>query len=146
MAVLTFNIPFMTFAQQNTANLLAIADAKRDAEADVNKWLWGGIGFIGVPGCAALGFIGGLLVGSQHSSGSYGLSFSPEEAWGGLIGSGIGCLLPFIPIYFYKSGPPPERLIGKSPEYVDTYTDAYKSKVRQLRIVSAGAGVLSVAC
>ena len=105
MAVLlTFNMPFITFAQQNDDSVLAIADAKRDAEADVNKWLWGGVGFLAVPGCATLGFIGGLLVGSQYSSGGYGLSFSPEEAWGGLIGSGVACLLPFIPIYAYKSG------------------------------------------
>ena len=138
--LLIFNAPFITFAQQNDDGVFARFDAKRDAEADVNKLLWGGVGFVAVPACTILGFLGGLAVGSQNSSGGYGLSLSPEEARGGLIGSGVGCLLPFIPISAYKSGPPPERLIGKSPEYVKLYTDTYKSKVSQLRIVSAGAG------
>ena len=138
--LLIFNVPCITFAQQNDDRVLAIFDAKRDAEADVNKLLWGAVGCVAVPACTILGFIGGAVVGGQNSSGGYGLSLSPEAARGGLIGSGVGCLLPFIPISAYKSGPPPERLIGKSPEYVKLYTDTYKSKVRQLRIVSAGAG------
>ena len=135
MAVLlTFNMPFITFAQQNDDSVLAIADAKRDAETDVNKWLWGGVGFVAVPGCATLGFIGGVLAADSSNK-------SLEEAVPYfLCGSTVGCLVPFISIYAYKSGPPPERLIGKSPEYVKFYTETYKSKVRQLRIVSAGAG------
>ena len=125
MAVLIFSVPFITFAQQNTGNVLAITEAKRDAEADVNKWVWRGAG-VAALGCITLGFIGGIL-----ATDSYG---------GGFLGSGVGCLVPPISIYSYKSGPPPERLIGKSPEYVKVYTETYKSKVRQLRFKQAGSG------
>ena len=135
MAVLlTFNMPFITFAQENNDSVLAIADAKRDADADVNKLLWGGVGFVVVPSCITLGFIGGVLAADSSNK-------SLEDAVPYfLCGSTVGCLLPFISIYSYNSGPPPERLIGKSPEYLKVYTDTYKSKARQLRIVSAGAG------
>ena len=37
--LLIFNVPCITFAQQNDDRVLAIFDAKRDAEADVDKLL-----------------------------------------------------------------------------------------------------------
>ena len=40
--------------------------------------------------------------------------------------------------------PPPERLIGKSPEYVESYLNAYKRKVRTLRGTSTVAGSVAV--
>ena len=52
MVVLTFSTPFVTFAQQNSLQMEAIAAAERDAQNDVNKGLWflGGCfgGIIGV--------------------------------------------------------------------------------------------------
>ncbi len=40
MAGLTFSMPFVTFAQQNSLQAEAIVAAERDAQADVNKGLW----------------------------------------------------------------------------------------------------------
>ena len=52
MVVLTFSMPFVTFAQQNSLQMEAIVAAERDAQADINKGLWvlGGCfgGIIGV--------------------------------------------------------------------------------------------------
>lgn len=53
----------------------------------------------------------------------------------GTVGRGI----------FAEKTPPPERLLGKSPEYIESYLNAYKRKVRTLRGTSAVAGG-GVAC
>lgn len=44
--------------------------------------------------------------------------------------------------YVYQPVPPAERLLGKSAEYVTIYTDAYKAKSRNLRLIAAGKGAL----
>ena len=39
--------------------------------------------------------------------------------------------IPFF-LYIRPPNPPPERLIGKSPEYVKFYADAYRAKMRSI--------------
>ena len=103
MAVLTFSLPFVTFAQQAAVQAeqrKAIADAERDAEARVNKGLW----------------------------------------------FGVGCLttvLGTVLAYSLPPTPPAEQLIGKSPEYVDFYTQTYQAKSKSIQGRSAltGAGI-----
>jgi hypothetical protein len=57
-----------------------------------------------------------------------------------IVGGVAGALIPFIlMIYAYEQNPPPQRLIGKSPEYVNFYTDAYRTKARSIRTKSAAA-------
>ena len=99
MAVLTFSMPVVTFAQQNSLQMEAIVAAERDAQADVNKGLW---------------FVGGCLVG----------------------------VLGVIVAYTLKPTPPATRLLGKSPEYVAFYTDAYTEKAKKLQGNNALAGCL----
>ena len=98
MAVLTFSMPFVTFAQQNL-QMEAIVAAERDAQNDVNKGLW---------------FLGGCL---------------------------SGIVVPMI-AYGVELPPPVTRLLGKSPEYVASYTDAYKAKAKTLRVKSALGGCI----
>ena len=97
MAVLTFSMPFVTFAQQNSLQAEAIVAAERDAQADVNTGLW---------------FVGGCL--------------------GGVIG--------IIIAYAVEPAPPATRLLGKPPEYVAFYTDAYTAKAKSLQTNSALGG------
>ena len=61
MVVLTFSMPFVTFAQQNPLQMEAIAAAERDAQNDVNKGLW----FLG--GCFG-GVIGVIVAYSVKPS------------------------------------------------------------------------------
>ncbi len=42
--------------------------------------------------------------------------------------------------YVLEPDPPAMRLVGKSPEYVATYTDCYKSAGRNLQVKSAVTG------
>ncbi|MDE0401756.1 MAG: hypothetical protein OYL97_10810 [Candidatus Poribacteria bacterium] len=155
--VLTFSAPFVTLAQQNpiqteaevAAGLLAAKTAaEQDASNDVNRLLWFGAGM----GLAAMGItvgaLTGCLVGSAinpETEGWYGVPV-PNEAQviGPLVGSTLGCLASPIGISRYSSNPPVVRLLGKSPEYVEAYTNAYRAKARSLRTSSATVGAAIV--
>ena len=60
----------------------------------------------------------------------------------GLVG---GCVLGSVGLlgaYLYEPVPPASRLMGKSPEYVLFYADAYKVRTRMLQLRSAFIGCL----
>ena len=62
----------------------------------------------------------------------------------GLVG---GCVLGSVGLlgaYLYEPVPPASRLMGKSPEYVLFYADAYKVRTRMLQLRSAFIGCLGV--
>ncbi len=66
-------------------------------------------------------------------------------AAGGVLGTVGSCLLGTIAIggaYVYQPVPSAERLLGKSAEYVNFYTDAYKARIRRLQLVAATKGTL----
>ena len=54
-----------------------------------------------------------------------------------------GCCLFGVVAANRVSEPLPERLVGKSPEYVEVYTEAYKAKVKNLRLSAAVPGCLT---
>lgn len=159
LPLLIFGMSSVTLAQQNsvqtggaeitaaedvkTVRLTAKAAAEQDANSDVNRLLWFGAGM----GIASIGStVGagiGCIVGSMINSEGNDLLILPNTAQvaGILIGGSVGCLAPLIGIHNSSSvNPPPERLLGKSPEYVKFYTDAYGKKARLIRIQSAVAG------
>ena len=49
-------------------------------------------------------------------------------------------LLTLVAPYDTPSHPPIERLIGKQPEYVKAYVNAYSKKMRSRRLIAASAG------
>lgn len=58
----------------------------------------------------------------------------------------IGCLFPgfgLLTPYIYKPPVPSGKVIGKSPEYVAFYTDAYKAKMEQLQFRYALNGCIT---
>ena len=138
MAMLTFSMPFIILAQQNSVrtevseavaahdinavNLEARAAAEQDAINDVNKLSWF------VTGCAASS-VGGL-VGALASNST------------GTLIAAAGALVPLIWIHTYEPNLPPNRFIGKSPEYIDFYTNAYRKQAKRLRTVSALGGCI----
>ena len=166
MAALMFSMPFSTFAQQNvvsakTANdtgsdgntviLEAKAAAEQDASRDVNKLVWFGAGLVASSIIGWGGASVGCLVGGQIDppSGSgllYTDTISDGQIIGTLVGLVVGASIPLILIYNYKPNPPSERFIGKSPEYIDHYTDAYRKKSRSIRMGAAAAGCVLPGC
>ena len=126
-------------AQQNSVEVQAKMAAKRDAETDTNKRLWTGVG-CAVPFSVGIGGLVGEYIGSLGPQSGNSLFLSDEKACGLLIGATVGCLIPLIVINTYRPGPPPERLLGKSPEYIDFYTEAYKTRIQRLRMGRAAEG------
>ena len=114
MAVLMFSMPFVTIAQQNSVQAEAVTAAEADANKDVSKLL-----------CFSVGCVLSVLF---FLPSPYGYVLPPA----GIIGS-----------YLYQPGPPPSRLIGKSPEYIYAYTTTYKSKRGNLQARWTSAGCLS---
>ena len=159
MVMLIFHHPFVIFAQQNSAAVQAEQDAeadmnpfvildqqhsaavqaKQDAEADMNKWLWTGAG-CAVNLSPVLGAAVGIYVGSLGPQSNTGWAApSDEELFGCCIGAIVGSV-PLIVFYSHKLTPPAERFIGKSPEYIDIYTDAYKTRTQRLKYKYAAIG------
>ncbi|MDE0465743.1 MAG: hypothetical protein OYL97_01700 [Candidatus Poribacteria bacterium] len=56
------------------------------------------------------------------------------------IGLTAGVALPFIISANQPPIVPAEMLLGKSPEYVKSYSDAYKAKIQSLRVKWIAAG------
>ena len=165
MVVLTFSLLFVTYAQQNSvpvaaetaaaqdANALRLdakVAAERDASNDINKLSWFGAG-VGIPAAGCLGGIVGMLLGNfiapRDSSEPSGLMPFDDISGGAVVVGSVGCaaglILSIRAIYKYQPPPPPERLIGKSPEYIEFYTNAYMAKSRSLRRKWAAIGAAS---
>ena len=147
MAMLIFSTPFVIYAQQNTLMLEAKAAAEKDAERDVNKLRWFTAGLVG----GFAGAIGGCLIGGEIDppSGSgllYTDTISDGQIIGTLIGAVVGASISLVGISLYKRNVPPDRFIGKSPEYIDHYTDAYRKKARSIRTGAAASGIILPGC
>ena len=147
MVILIFTQPSVILAQQNTVEV----QAKRDAEADMNninnRLSWAGVGAASL--LLTAGCVVGLEVGVENNQFFSGLSADAEilATVGVLLAgtcaagaAGAGTL--YFLTHYYPLTPPPERLIGKTPEYVNAYTDAYKKETRRLRFGHALAGIM----
>ena len=114
----------------------ALAAAEQDASRDVNKLLWfsAGVGSVVVVG--PLGAYAGILIGE--------IIGDPVSVT--LMGFIVGATGPLFLIDNYDPDPPSDRLVGKSPEYIDYYTKTYKSKTKSIRKRSATVGCLFGGC
>lgn len=142
-------------------------EAEKDATQNTNKLLWFGTGLgccITTSTCAIVGgTIGGIINPPPNAEDDVGDIFLYDTSEigirsclydngcieeGCLSGSLFGCLIPLIGVYNYKINPSPEKLIGKSPEYIKLYTEAFKKKKQSIRrnmaIAGFSTGCLSV--
>lgn len=120
--------------------LQAKADAESDASQDTNALTSFGAG-VSVPFAAvSCGYMTASLIDvNEYASSSSSASYDYCLGIGVLVGSaGVSSLL--IAHFSRPSNPPPERLIGKSPEYVKFYADAYRSKMGSNRMQHVAAG------
>lgn len=144
----------------NTVALEAKAAAERDASKDTNEPLWFCIGGT-LPFAFLYAFMGGhMILNASEYTGGWVIDFEEHQARVcgvgflalgasciGIVGRGIFAETPppanssFLRRRIMPGiAPPPDRLIGKSPEYVESYLNAYKRKVRTLRGISTVAG------
>ena len=116
--------------------LEALAAAEQDVSRDVNKLLWFSAGVGSVVIIGPLGaYAGNVVIGGTI-----------DPVSGVLAGFVIGATGPLFLIDNYDPDPPSERLVGKSPEYIDYYTKTYKSKAKSIRKRSATVGCLFGGC
>lgn len=142
MAVLIFSTPFITLAQQKSVEVQAKMAAERDAKTDVNRLLWTCIGCLSI--YLSIG-VGAYFAIEESDSWLLGFSISEESILRGVCVGGLFCGAFSWGAISYPSYPPSERLLGKSPEYVDFYTDAYKAKTKRLRAKWAAVGAAPLA-
>ena len=158
MAVLAFSMPFTTLAQHATESVrerhVAESDAKRDSKRDVNGGGWSLGGFVGY-GVGALIAAAGAGIAQEGSRlrdiGRNSQTSCLSDIGGDVYGTGICLMLggfacaSFIPLVAVSLSPTPrpDRLLGKSPAYVDTYVRTYKKSVRIRRGTSSSMGCLS---
>ncbi|MDE0688039.1 MAG: hypothetical protein OXI61_07735 [Candidatus Poribacteria bacterium] len=135
--LLTLIAPLLTFAQEplrgkdvKALRLKAKSDAKKDADKDMRK---------------PAPFITGM--GSVFASGAcLALTFRALPSIGSDVGGTAltiaGCLPIVLALQRYDTAPHPpiERLIGKHPEYVKAYVDAYTEKMRFRQLIGVSAG------
>ena len=58
----------------------------------------------------------------------------------------VGSIFVVTGTYFYEPTPPAGPLLGKSPEYVAFYTDAYRLKAKNIQFRGAIEGCVAGAC
>ena len=142
--LLLFSTMPISLAQQQPMQAQAKADAHRDVNHDMRESLWFLSGLVSSSVCCAGGgvgaVVGGLILGDFDIFPNEGPSVGSC-----IITSGILCGVLTVPtaifIYPHKPSPPLERLLGKPPEYIEVYLQAYRSKTISLRKkwVTAGA-------
>ncbi len=135
--LLTLIAPLLAFAQEpfrgedvNALRLKAESDAKKDADKDMRK---------------PAPFITGM--GSVFASGmcllmTFRALPSIESDVGGTVLTIAGCLPMALALERYDTPPHPpiEKLIGKHPEYVRAYVEAYREKMRFRQLIAGSAG------
>ena len=122
----------------NPIRLQAKADAESDARRDVNLLAYFGVG-ASAPFAAWMCGLAGLRIFDLAIGGYEGAYFPYIEAT-----MGVGAVMSVLIGYYIRPpNPPPERLIGKSPEYVTFYADAYREKMRSYRMRSVAVGSAS---
>ena len=130
---------------QDAIHLQAKTDAESDAKRDVSELAYFGAG-MSAPFAAGMcslitGWASILIVaneGSYKNVGNLDPYFSITVS--AVVFAGV--LSIEIAHQSCPPNPPPERLIGKSPEYVKFYADAYRSKMQSYRKRAVAAGAI----
>lgn len=130
----TGDLPPMPLAAAHPIASQAKADAQRDAENDVKKRLWVGVG---LASCCVSAPIAATVSGTAAVV-SNGIGECTVSAY--LIGYAIGGIAPFLGIFSHQGRVPSHRLIGNASEYVGFYSQAYRQNVRAIRLRWALAG------
>ena len=133
--LLLFSTMPVSFAQENAMQTQAEADALRDIDHDMKKGWWFMFGLVGSSAGFVTGCVGGCLLGTSIDDPVTNCSIPGSILLGALAMPAV------VFIYPHNVNPPPERFLGKTPEYIEAYTQVYRSKTISLRkrLVTAGS-------
>ena len=142
--LLFFSMMPVSLAQQNGAQAQAKADASADM-SNMSKADWFMLGGWGSTLGCFLGCAGGCLL-AKLNPGHISDSISATQVHFTLVGGillGVCAVPTAVFVYPHNVTSPPERLLGKSPEYIEAYTQAYKSRTTLLRKIFVTAGSIT---
>ncbi|MDE0427650.1 MAG: hypothetical protein OXN25_22575 [Candidatus Poribacteria bacterium] len=125
------------FAAEHPIHLQAKAAAELDAKRDTEVLMSFATGMGATFAAAMCGLMTGFIADLTLGDGEDELFYLTAA----VSAAGVFSLL-----FRYHIRPPypqPERLIGKSPEYVAFYADAYQERMRTYKMKSVVAGALS---
>jgi len=125
----------MPLAEQDSIRLQAKAAAAADAKRDVEVLASFGAGMSATFATAMCGLMTGFIADATLGQGQDNLFYLTASM------SAVGAFSLLLRYHIHPPNPPPERLIGKSAEYVKSYADAYQARMRssQMRLVAAGS-------
>ena len=124
----------MPLGKHNPIRLQAKADAESDAKDDVDVLAYFGKGMSATFAAGMCGLMTGFIADLTLGYGQDNLFYMTASM------SAAGVLSLLMRYYIRPLNPPPERLIGKSAEYVKFYAEAYRAKMRSYQIKSVAMG------
>ena len=131
LAVLAFSILYLS---ANVAATVEMTEARLAGESDAkNPDNWNFRRF--AAGCfvtaTPMVILSALLVGDVYFDTSYSDNLDPGYLVYPCILSGIGGLLTIGDALTHAPAPPVQRLLGKSPDWVNAYTEAYQKSIKR---------------
>lgn len=139
--LLLSNMMPISLAQQDSVETQAKADASTDM-SDRSKTKFFLLGGVGSTVGFLLGCIGGCLLGGANFSDGPSNNQACFDTAGAIV-LGVFAVPTAVFVYLHNPTPPPERLLGKSPEYIQAYTQVYKSRTVFLRKIFVTAGSIT---
>ena len=115
---------------RSQAKAAAAADAKRDVEGLISF----GAGMSATFAAGMCGLMTGCIADATLGQGQDALFYGTAAM------SAAGAFSLLLRYHSRPPNPPPERLIGKSAEYVKFYADAYQARMRSSQMKSVAAG------
>ena len=124
----------LPLAAQDSIRLQAKAAAAADTKRDVEVLASFGAGMSATFAAGMCGLMTGFIADATLGQGQDDLFYLTASM------SAAGAFGLLLRYYLRPPNPPPKRLIGKSPEYVKFYADAYQARMRSSQMKSVAAG------
>ena len=124
----------LPLAEQNSIRLQAKAAAAADAKRDVEMLVSFGAGMSTTFAAGICGLLTGFVADATLEQGQDALFYGTAAM------TAVCAFSLLLRYHIHPPNPVPERLIGKSPEYIKFYADAYQARMRSSRIKSVAAG------
>ncbi len=124
----------MPLVEQDSIRLQAKAAAAADATRDVQVLAFFGAGMSATFAAAMCGLMTGFVADATLGQGQDALFYGTAAM------SAAGAFSLLLRYHIRPPNPPPERLIGKSAEYIKFYANAYQARLRSSQMKSVAAG------
>ena len=140
LAVLAFSILYLSANVEATVEITEARIAGESDAKNLDKWKFKRftVGFCG--SATPIMLLSALGVGEA----AWGIScnYNPDPTVCCVL-YGIGALLPFGEALIRAPKPPAQRLLGKSPEWVNAYTKAYQASMKKRNMDATWMGCLT---